>query len=89
MESEPGVFDCETCEFRQQVDGLDRANQDAWAVYARVNSHRWVWDAQAGPWWLARVVDEIDADERDDVMSRIDIIYDVLHPPKGRKAHGA
>ena len=64
---------------------FDEDNEEAWRCYARINSHRWVWDAEAGAWWLQQVLAEYAGEEREDVMSRIDIIYDVLHPPKEAK----
>ena len=88
VESEPEMFECETCEFRQRVDGLDADNQAAWRLYARMNSHRWLWDMQCGPWWLGELFREMDPDDRDDAMERIDVIHDTLHPPKVR-SHGA
>lgn len=88
MASEPEVFDCETCEFRCRVDGLDAENAKAWQVYSRLTSHRWVWDTQCGPWWVARVFDGWDVDDLDEMMTRVSVIYDALHPPKAHK-HGA
>lgn len=82
------MFDCEACEFRQQVDGLDADNTDAWRAYLKLVSHRWVMDMQAGPWWVAQVVARDDEDERDALMTRVSVIYDTLHPPKVTK-HGA
>jgi hypothetical protein len=87
--SEPEVFDCETCEFRCQVDGLAVENAEAWRTYGRLMAHRWVWDADCGPWWIGEVFRGIDPDERDDLMDRISVIYDTLHPPKERGSHGA
>ena len=88
MESEPEVFDCETCEFRQQVDALDAENAEAWRVYARLTSHRWVWETQSGPWWVAQVFADYDADTLDEMLARVSVIYDTLHPPKVTP-HGA
>jgi hypothetical protein len=89
VESEPHAFDCETCEFRCQVDGLDPENAEAWRVYSRLTSHRWVWETQCGPWWVGEVFRDFDdSDERDTMMARVSVIYDTLHPPKA-KPHGA
>ena len=83
------MFDCETCEFRCQTDGLDADNTEAWRVYSRITSHRWVWDTQSGNWWLGEIFRGLDPDERDELMERVSIIYDTLHPPKERTNHGA
>lgn len=88
VESEPDMFDCEACEFRQRVDGLDAENAEGWRCYAKLTSHRWVWDLQGVNWWLGQVFDGLDEDEREELMARVDVIYDALHPPKG-KPHGA
>lgn len=88
MATEPEVFDCEVCEFRQRVDGLDADNVQAWQTYADIFRHRWVWDVQAGGWWLAKVVDALGEDEQDEVLARVDVIYDTLHP-KQEKPRGA
>ena len=82
------MFDCGTCVFRQQVDGLDADNLEAWAMYGRIQSHRWIWDAQCGPWWIGTLFDGLEPEDRDELMDRVSIIYDTLHPPKA-KAHGA
>lgn len=83
------MFDCGACEFRQQVDGLDGENAEAWRLYARLTAHRWVWDTQCGPWWAAEIFrDFSDPDERDEMMTRVSMIYDTLHPPQV-KSHGA
>ena len=74
------MFDCGTCDFRIAVDGLDEENTDAWRCYAKLTGHRWVWDMQAAGWWLAQVFDGLDEDERDEIMARVDVIYDALHP---------
>jgi len=70
------------------VDGLDPDNLTAWRTYGQLNAHRWIWDAQCGAWWLGELFKDMDPDERDERMARVDVIYDVLHPPKA-KAHGA
>jgi len=88
VQSEPEVFDCEACEFRQRVDGLGDENADAWRYYVRLTGHRWLWDMQGADWWLGQVFGACDEDERDDVMARIDVIYDALHP-RQEKPRGA
>lgn len=82
VESEPWVFDCDTCEHRQQFDGLDPENADAWSFYARLTAHRWVMDFEGTPWYLAALMHEIDDEARDLLMARVSVIYDTLHPPK-------
>lgn len=82
------MFDCEACEFRCKVDGLDADNLEAWRLYGRMTMHRWVWDLDCGPWWVARVWGEVDEDAMDDLMQRVSVIYDTLHPPKA-KPNGA
>lgn len=82
------MFECDTCEFRQRVDGLDADNARAWRFYVQINAHRWVWDSQCGPWWMGELFKGLDPDDRDELMERISVIYDTLHPPKA-KAHGA
>lgn len=79
------MFDCGVCEFRQQVDALDAENAEAWRTYATLTAHRWVWDMQAGPWWLGRVFDGLDDDDRDELMARVSVIYDTLHPPQEKR----
>lgn len=85
MASESGVYECETCEFREFCDGLAPENEMAWRAYAQMTSHRWVWDMQAGPWWVQRVIDRVDEDDREELMARIDVIYDALHPPQEKR----
>lgn len=82
------MFDCETCEFRQRIDGLDADNERAWRTYAHIMSHRWLWEMQAGAWWVTQVLDALDDDERDDILTRVDVIYDTLRPPQ-EKPRGA
>lgn len=82
------MFNCETCEFKQMVDGLDADNAEAWRCYAKLTAHRWIWDMDAGPWWLGQVFAGCDDDERDELMGRVSVIYDTLHPPKASR-HGA
>lgn len=74
------MFDCDACEFRQQIDGLDAENDEAWRCYAKVTSHRWLWDMQGANWWLGRVFGELSHEDADELMDRIDVIYDALHP---------
>lgn len=88
VESEPDVFECETCDFREHVEGLDEDNADAWRCYAKLTAHRWVLDIEAGAWWINRLLGDRDDDECDDLMARVSIIYDTLHPPKAPR-HGA
>lgn len=88
VDSEPDMFQCDTCEFRLRVDGLDPDNVAAWRFYAKLTSHRWLHDMQAGPWWLQQIAGGLDEDERDEVLDRIDVIYDTLHP-KQEKRRGA
>ena len=82
MASEPEAFDCGTCEHRQQLDGLDAENADAWRFYARLRGHRWVWDMDAGAWWLDALCRGMDEDDRDVLFARVNVIHDTLHPPK-------
>lgn len=82
VEGEPEVFDCDTCEHRQQVDGLDAPNQEAWRFYGRLLAHRWVWDWQIGDWWIGELTRGADEDARDELMARVSVIYDTFHPPK-------
>jgi hypothetical protein len=79
------VFDCATCEFRQQVDALDAENANAWRCYSKMTRHRWVWEWQAGTWWVEQVFTGLDEDERDELMARVDVIYDALHPPQEKR----
>lgn len=83
------MFDCAACDFRIAVDGLDAENTAAWQCYAKLTGHRWVWEMQGAAWWLAQVFDGLDDDDRDELMARVDVIYDALHPPKQEKARGA
>jgi hypothetical protein len=82
------MFDCDACDFRCQVDGLDAENAEAWRTYAKLTSHRWVWDTQCGTWWVGELFGGMDPDARDELMERVSVIYDAMHPPQVKK-HGA
>lgn len=82
VESESEVFDCDTCEHKRQLDGLDADNVEAWGFYARLLAHRWVWDWQVGPWRLDQLTRDLDEDRRELLLARVSVIYDTFHPPK-------
>lgn len=76
------MIDCDTCAVRTQLDGLDTANQEAWAKYRQLIGHRLVWDTSAGNWWMGHVFRDVDPDDLDDLMARIRVLYDVFAPLK-------
>jgi hypothetical protein len=79
-----GQVDCDSCEVMAHMRSLDYTNQDAWSRYRRLTGHQVIWDAQAGAWWLAHVTRDVDPDDLEDVVSRMDLLYRTFHPPKSQ-----
>jgi hypothetical protein len=81
MTGDEEQFDCETCPVAQAITTLDADNREAWRLFGTLHC-RFAVDVPgvAAP-VLARVMEEKTADEATDLLSRLSIIYEVLHPP--------
>ena len=83
IDSDPQEFDCATCDVADRLRGLDEPNTQAWELYRRC-CNRFTSDLQAGGVVLGRLTQEMDADTFIDQMDRLQVIYDVIQPPKDK-----
>lgn len=79
LDTEPDAFDCSKCERRIKRDALDDDNLHAWRLWLTVGT-RFVKDFGAAPQVLARVMEGMDADDVDELLARLSVIYDTLCP---------
>ena len=80
LRDEPELFQCDTCPVSLAIDGLERDNAEAWDVYRRLAS-RFVREAGIGGRVFDGIVDGWDGDDIEELVTRLDIIHDVLAPP--------
>lgn len=73
------AFDCTRCEFRRLLDGLTAPNARAWAVWQQIGT-RFAVDFGTGGYHLQRLTEGWPAEEVDDLMARLAVLYDTLHP---------
>lgn len=80
IESEPAVFDCETCDLGCGLHDLDDANKEAWMLFQQMLSRLTMEHPGLAAAVLSRVIERYSADDALDLLQRLSIIYDVLIP---------
>jgi len=75
------AFDCGRCEFRALRDALTPENARAWAVWQRIGTRLGMEFGTAG-YHLTRLTDGWPAKDVDDLMARLAVLYDTLHPAR-------
>ena len=78
---EADAFDCTTCEYRRLRDGLRPENLRAWRVWQQVGT-RFAVDFGTGGYHLQKLTEGWPAEEVDDLMARLAVLYDTLHPAR-------
>jgi hypothetical protein len=81
IEQEAGAFDCTACPLATQMAELDGENRAAWGLY-RACCNRFLVDAQAVGYALARLTEDDDPEAFLEKAERLRIIYDVVAPKK-------
>lgn len=76
---EPHRYDCDQCALRERLDGLDRVNAEAWDVYG-VCCGRLVRACGLVPTAMAAITAGWSADERADLIARLECIHAMLMP---------
>lgn len=79
--SDRDAFDCEACALRQRLGDLDEDNQEAWRMYRQL-SRRILGDLDARAVTLDRLTRGWPARRFDVLVDRLNVIHDVLQPPK-------
>ncbi len=77
------VFDCSTCEYRRLRDALAPENAVAWEVWRLIGS-RFCVDFGTAGWALRAVTADWPADDVQDLVQRLALIYDAVAPPPER-----
>ena len=85
IDSDLDAFDCETCALRQRLTELDEDNQEAWGMYRRL-SRRILGDLDARALTLDRLTRGWPATRFDALVDRLNVIHDVLQPPKPQES---
>jgi len=67
------VFNCDTCAFRQAIDGLDPDNLFAWHTMNALAT-RFAVDTHSAALLLDRLTQQMDGEEFADLMTRLAII---------------
>lgn len=80
------VFDCDTCDVARRFAALAPENADAWQCYHRLCT-RFAVETQSVGVLLAHELAERPAEERDELVRRLAVLYDVFVPV--RKPDGA
>lgn len=63
------------------MDQLTPENARAWLIWQRVGTRLGIDFGTAG-WHLQRITEGWPADDIDDLMARLSLLYDTLHPPR-------
>jgi hypothetical protein len=79
IETDGAQFDCATCPLAEQWATLGEENVEAWCLFQRVCS-RFAVETHVAPAILARAI--ADADDPDDLTTRLTMLYDIHFPPK-------
>ena len=77
---EPDAWNCETCEYRQQLTALTEENQVAWQIWRLIGS-RFAMDFGTARWVLDATTRDWPADDVHDLAQRLAVIYDTVSPP--------
>lgn len=80
IETDPEVFQCETCEVSDRIQGLDAENARAWRLFQSLQTRFLVENRAVG---MALAVFTADDSPEDvaDLISRLSVLYDVYFPP--------
>lgn len=85
MEAEPERFDCSKCELRKHTDGLYAANAEAWRIY-QLLCGKTVRTCEMYGRALDWATAGWSAEERIDLLQRLDVILDVTSPDDDGRA---
>lgn len=81
LATDPEAFDCDGCAVREALDGLNAENAEAWEMFHRLAS-RFLVDAQLISTAFQQLMVGRDAADVLDVLERLEVIYDIVQPPK-------
>ena len=79
LETEPELFNCETCRVAGALRSLWPENLEAWILFQRVTT-RFVYEHGLGHWIIAGALADASDDERDELLTRMAIIQDLFTP---------
>jgi hypothetical protein len=77
--TDPGAYDCSTCELTQQFDGLWPENAEAWDLFNQLCG-RTVREGRLEGWLLERWTTDWPMDRILGLFDRLDLIANVLTP---------
>jgi hypothetical protein len=79
IETDPAVFDCDTCPVAQALGDLWPENAQAWDLFKRLAT-RFVVDAGLAASVFQRLTEDLDVDEMQELVERLTVIYDLVMP---------
>ena len=84
-DADPEPYDCDACPVADALAELetDQANVRAWSLFRQCCS-RFTFDAHVVGVVYQRMTGELSAEEFIDLTARFALLYDTLHPPKGK-----
>lgn len=72
----------------EALDGLSDENTRAWRLFHTCAS-RFMGETRATGAIIARLTADLDAEDFEDMMRRLSLIYDIHNPPKRERADGS
>jgi hypothetical protein len=81
IDGDPDLYNCDTCEVRSTINGLDDENLGAWRLYHHCAS-RFLVDAQAVGAVFVRLTADQTPEQLTDTCERMRVLYDALQPPR-------
>lgn len=80
LESDPGAYDCDTCQVRTALDALSEENAEAWTLFHRLASRFLVDTHLVAEAFRLLTIDWASSDVLD-LIERLNVLYDILLPP--------
>lgn len=85
LDEDPETYGrCDECPVAEHLDGLCVENRAAWQTYQQVVT-RFTVDTHTTALVLRRVTEDLDAVAFEDLVERLSIVHDALHPPPEQK----
>ncbi len=84
IETEPDLYQCETCPVSEAQAQLWPENAEAWLVFQRMAS-RFVVDTGLAGDVFRRLTTEHDDDDAVALVERMALLYDIVNPPKAKE----
>lgn len=79
MLEQPELFDCQKCPVADALEGLEDDNAEAWRMFQRL-AGRFVVEMHLSPEVFRCYTAERSERELDDLLDRLELIYDVVMP---------